>query len=703
MESTLEYMVATAERFTTVRVSLTKGYYNGNSRSFCLRDNTTNTVHTCKIVLQQYDEDKKLQFYQLEVPELDLSHDYEIQNQYGLTCPLRIKGIVNDPKFDEKYAYDGDDLGPTYTKEYTSFKVWAPTSPKVMLEYHLKDETNIVMMKRMDRGVYYCKVMGDLDGADYVYLVKNDGVIFESTDPYAYSGTINSLRSSVIDLNKIKHKDLKLPEFKQKTDAIIYELSVRDFTSSVYSGINHRGQFLGFTEKETMTPSIGSTSGIDYIKGLGITHVQIMPMYDFATVEESKPQMLYNWGYDPNQYNIPEGSFSTNPNDPYARVQECVQMVEAFHEEGIRVNMDVVFNHVYNVNNHAFEKLVPHYYFRNDDFGNISNGTFCSNDINSCSFMVRKYIVDICKRWIELYHIDGYRFDLMGIIDVFTMNKVEEECRKLKSDIMVYGEGWDMPTMLPSQDKAMKSNHASMPNIGFFNDDFRNTVRGPNSNGNSDQAGYFTGNTNKIWDMIRYMRNLDVFTNPDQSINYCECHDNETCADKLAYTSFDNRLFRINRLVMMLGATIFSIGIPFINSGQEFFRTKHGIANSYNAPDDINQIKWQTRDKYEKYIQIFRDFVQLRKDNPGFRYKDKEEIKKNVSVNVDNGLIFYSVRQPQHENEEILIIYNPTYADYGRDMSDYELMYKIDEDTTFEGGYLSLPQVSMVILVKKHK
>ncbi len=703
METSLEFMTATAERFDSITVRMKKKYYNGVSRSFFLRDNTMKQLINCTIMQEQFDKGSNEQIYQIEVPELNLSHDYEVENAYGLTCPLIIKGIVNDPKFDQKFYYGGDDLGPTYTSSATEFKVWAPTSSKVMLEYHLKGETNVVVMKRQDRGVYYCKVEGDLDGADYVYLVKNDGVILEATDPYAYSGTINSKRSSVIDLNKIVHDDVDLPPMKQKTDAIIYEISIRDISSSVYSGIIHGGKFLGLTETGTTTVG-GNTSGLDYIQELGVTHVQIMPMFDFGSVDEIKPQMLYNWGYDPNQYNIPEGSYSLQPDDPYSRVQECVMMVEAFHKAGLRVSMDVVFNHVYSVNNHPFERIVPHYYIRNDDFGNISDGSFCSNDINSGSLMVRKYIIDMCKRWIQLYHVDAYRFDLMGILDVFTMNEIERACHDLDPSFMVYGEGWDLPTMLSDQDKAKISNHAKMPRISFFNDRFRDTIRGQLFNNNSNQQGYMTGNSDKTGDACMLIKNISMFSSPDQSINYVECHDNETAADKLIYSIMDVRETRQRRLVMMMGACIFSIGIPFLHSGQEFYRSKNGLSNTYNAPDDINQIKWQIRDRSEPQIQLIRDMIKIRKDNPGLRYSTNEEVTRYVQVYQEERTIIYEeIMQPDHENEKLIIIYNPSNTTYKKKIeSGLEVLFTLpDTNNKLEDDQITVDSVSMIVLAKK--
>lgn len=705
MENSLIFMHASAERFDSIRVGIKMRYYNGVSRGFYLRDNTMGKLHHCRIEESFYDKGANEQIYQLRVPKLDLSHEYEIENAYGLTCPIDIKGIVNDPEFDQLFVYDKDDLGPTYHPGHTVFKVWAPTSPKVMLEYTLKKETHVVTMKREECGVYSCDVIGDLEGASYVYLVKNNGIILEATDPYAYSCTTNGLRSYVIDLNKIVHDDVKLEPMKQKTDAIIYELSVRDMTSSEYSGVYNRGKFLGLTETGTKT-MYGNTSGLDYISELGVTHVQIMPMFDFGSVDELEPNLLYNWGYDPNQYNIPDGSFITEPNNPYKRVQECIYMIEAFHKKGLRVTMDVVFNHVYSVNNHSFERIVPHYYFRNDDFGKFSDGSFCSNDLNTCSLMVRKYIVDMCKRWMTLYHVDGYRFDLMGIIDIYTMNKIERECRAIDPSVMIYGEGWNLPTMLSDKDKAMNDNHVNMPNISFFNDVFRNTMRGENGSNRNDSGGYMCGNGDRTFEAVKLIRNIDKFTYPTQSINYVECHDNETTADKLVLSMSETREVRAKRLTMLQAVCLLSMGIPFIHSGQEFYRTKRGLHNTYNSPDDINQIKWLVRDRYEERIELFRELIRIRKNNPGFRYSTKNEITRYVSVEqVDRSIIVEKIIQKEHENETIYVIYNPANANYTCELEEgLEILFKMpDTNIQIIGNKVILDEVSMAILVKKNE
>ncbi|MFR1450166.1 MAG: type I pullulanase [Beduini sp.] len=699
MEPYKYIMEAYLDRFNLIKVKVSTQYYQGKIKYFYLKNASTNINLTARIIYKREFENEGYNLYHLMVENVCLGEEYFIVNNYGMSVPVINYGIVNDPMFDRMFLYDGNDLGPNYTPYKTTFKVWAPTASKVKIEYILNNQTYTINMRRLPTsGIFEASIKGDLEGVSYVYLVKHAQHYEQATDPYAYSSTINGMRSVVIDLAKIKQLPKKpLPPLKQKTDAMIYEMSVRDYTIAKNSNVTHRGLFLGLCERGTKT-SLKQPTGLDYLVDLGITHVQLMPIADFATVDEQDPDLLYNWGYDPLQYNVPEGSYSTNPNDPYCRIQECVDMIESFHDKNIRVIMDVVYNHVFDMNTHAFEKLVPHYYFRNDDDGVLSNGSFCGNDLNTASFMVRKYIIDMCKRWQELYQIDGLRFDLMGVIDITTINEVEKICKKTDSNFLVYGEGWNLPTMLPDDYKATMLNHQKMVNISFFNDRFRDSIKGTSK----ADLGYLLGNDAKIFDVMQRMKNTEQFTLPEQSINYVECHDNATIFDHMEMMIIENDEIRQRRQKMYNTIVMLSQGIPFIHSGQEFCRTKLCHSNSYNLPVEINQIDWDYKDTFLNQVEFMKLLIHLRKTNLGFRYSQIKDIEEYIRIgHIDNSVIVYDVKQNDGEFKQLSIIINPTYNKYLHQLDDEELIYySIDENYEINQTVLSVAPVSMYILVK---
>ena len=437
----------------TIIVRLSKNFYNGESSCFRLRNyEGFSEILTIKekITYDDYIE------YKLENKYFDLTKEYLISDEHNMTSPLETAFYVRTKEFNDEYYYDGDDLGPTYTKESVSFKVWTPISSEVLLKINDK----VYPMQRLDKGVWYLSLAGDYELAKYTYLVKINGKWNESIDPYAYSSTPNGLKSVVLDLSKcdidLEKADLK--PLVNPVDAIIYELHIRDFSVASNSNLKNKGKFIAFTEKGIKTEN-GNSTGLDYIKDLGITHLQLLPFYDFGSVDELNQFDYYNWGYDPMQYNVPEGSYASDVNDPYSRVIDCKKMIAAIHKEGIRVVMDVVYNHMFGIDVTAFHKLMPYYYFRYGKNGEISNGSFCGNDIDSLMPMCSKYIVDSIKRWSSFYGVDGYRFDLMGILDIETMNKLYEAAKEINPSTIIYGEGWNMPSLIDDELKAAQFNN----------------------------------------------------------------------------------------------------------------------------------------------------------------------------------------------------------------------------------------------------
>lgn len=661
MEKSAVRMIAQMVALKKIEVVLLRKYYDGNIPRFYLRDLITNDIKEImisnKLVEEQY-----VRYYFDDV-EIDFCHLYQIVDAYGLAETLQYTKLIYDHDFLKENYYHGDDLGNYYHQEYTTFKVWAPTALQMKVSITKDGRTYVHDMKRLKQGIFYVQVKGDFDNCHYVYLVRHHDSFCLAVDPYAYSSSSNSLSSIIIDLNKVDinlNRDCLRP-LEKKTDAIIYEASVRDFTMYENCLSKHKGKFAGICEDGLKTKH-GNSAGLDYLVELGITHIQLMPIYDFATVDENNPELLYNWGYDPAQYNVPEGSFCSDPNDGYSRVVECKKMIAKLHEKGIRVVMDVVYNHMYDVNASAFERLVPGYYFRKNADGTLSNGSWCGDDLDTCEYMVRKYILDMSKRWQLFYGVDGFRFDLMGIIDITTINQVNELCSNFDKSFMIYGEGWNMPTNLPDEKKAMQDNHAKMLNISFFNDEYREVIKGGSGDFVLVNKGFITGNLYETERAKNIITGLNRYSQPDQSINYVECHDNATVFDKLYISNVEEGLDGIlNRQKNLTIMTLLSQGIPFIHAGQEFYRTKGGIHNSYNAPDNINCLNWDFRDIYKEDINDIKKIIRLRKDNECFRYALKEDIEKNILVeNIDYKMLKYTLKQEHGEYKEFVIYINPS-------------------------------------------
>ncbi len=650
---------------------LSKEFYNGRSDAFYVRDKN-GALNKCSIFSYEQSGNDYFKYTLGCDPNLIMGETYDVLEEHGLTVNLQYSLITKTLKFDEEFYYDGDDLGVKCSLDSCDFAIWAPTANRIVVEIFKEDGPQVLELKRGDKGVFRRHVNYNGHGLSYLYHIYVNGLWNTAIDPMGLGSTVNNQRSVIIDFKQLKPiESFKLSPLKQVTDAVLYELSVRDFTMQVESNVLNRGKYLGLTEENTKTLA-GATTGLAHIKELGITHVQIMPMYDFATVDEHNVSLFYNWGYDPVQYNVPEGSYSTNPDNPFSRIEEARKMVETFHKNDIRVIMDVVYNHVYDMEASSFEKVVPYYFFRRSNTGALSNGSFCGNDFDSNRLMARKYILDSVKLWMSEYDVDGFRFDLMGVLDIETMNQVEKLCRSIKSDSMIYGEGWNMPTSLPENIKANRYNQNLMPNIGHFNDFFREHVKGKTSHEEVNVKGYCAGDTNYIEAMKACMIGTSVnnyvrlFDQPTQSINYIECHDNHTVWDKLKESNKeDNREVRIKRQKLMMGALLLAQGIPFIHSGQEFCRTKNGYHNTYRSPDTINQIDWTRKDRYVDMFKYTKDMIKLRKMFPILRLTQSDLIESHVSFREFDGMLILNYKcQKSTPYSEIWIYINPTNQIY---------------------------------------
>lgn len=547
----------------------------------------------------------------------------------------------------DKYAYDGDDLGAVYSEKSTTFKVWAPQAKDVKVDLYdegdasAKDKSFKTTAMKLDKktGVWSATISGDLSGKYYTYSVTNGKETKTTGDIYARSCGVNGKRSMVVNPEKASPEGWENDGHvfvAHQTDASVWEISVADFSSSESSGVSekHRGKFLAFTESGTTVDGVqgASSTCVDYLKKLGVKYVQIMPMYDFGSVDESKDIMeQYNWGYDPVNYNCPEGSYSTNPKDGYSRVRECKQMIQALHNAGIGVIMDVVYNHTYSTES-WFQYTVPNYYYRMNDDGSFSNGSGCSNDTASEHAMFRKYMIDSVTYWASEYHIDGFRFDLMGLHDVKTMNEIRKALDNLYADgsgekIIMYGEAWDMATnaaagtVMANQKNMDKLNSR----IGAFNDTIRDGIKGSVFGGGKGfvQAGKNRSSIKKGFTGQSAVAGWAKA--PTQCVTYASCHDNLALYDTLVDSVLNNGEYRARHeeLVAMnkLSAAIVmtSQGIPFFLGGEEFARSKDGDENSYSSPRTENMLDWKNVDLFSDLTEYYRGLLKIRDSFAAFK------------------------------------------------------------------------------------
>ena len=571
-------------------------------------------------------------------------------------------------------VYDGNDLGLNYTPKSSLFKLWAPTASSVeIINYKDGDggkEINRSEMKKEPNGVWSALAKTDMKGTFYAFRVKiNGNWSDEVPDPYAKAVGVNGKRAMVVDLAQTNpegwEKD-KSPVFNQKTDAIIYELHVRDASIAANSGIEQKGKFLGLTEKGTKNAD-GLSTGLDHLKELGITHVHLLPSYDYNSVDESvtdKPQ--YNWGYDPLNYNVPEGSYSTNANNGAVRIKEFKQLVKTFHDNGLRVIMDVVYNHTALTEKSNFNQLVPGYYYRQDEKGKFSDATACGNETASERAMMRKFILESVMYWVKEYHVDGFRFDLMGVHDIETMNLLSKELHKIRPDILLYGEGWTAgKSPLPDEQRALKANAAKLDRIAVFSDDIRDGIKG--SVFEHTDKGFASGKpgmeeTIKFgivasvqhpqvdYTKVNYSK-AAYSKEPFQTITYAECHDNHVLWDKLNLSAAPNAMQDANPVDMKemnklaLSIVLTSQGISFLHAGTEFLRSKQGVENSYKSPDEINAIDWSLKSQNKDVFDFVKGLAELRKKHPAFRMPSAEQIRKNLVFfeNQQSGIVGYEL------------------------------------------------------------
>lgn len=570
----------------------------------------------------------------------------------------RIKNLTYEEVEDEK-------LGAIYSKDKTTFRVFSPTSDTLDLlisDDYMKVRKDKYQMLKNEIGIYEITLEGDYRGFYYNYLVDNK---YEVTDPYSFTASINSLSSVVVDMEETdppSFREEKLPQNLEE-DAIIYEMSVKNYTADRSSGIKNKGKFLGLTEEGSSFE--GVSTGIDNIKELGVSHVQLLPVYDFISVDEDDSCFFdddnYNWGYDPELYFAPEGSYATDPYDPMSRIVDAKKMIQTFHRNNISVVMDVVYNHTFKSYDSNLNTLARGYYHRMNEDGSFSNGSGVGNEVKSENAFTRKLIIDSLCHWVREYKVDGFRFDLMALIDLDTIKIALKKLKKINPNIIIYGEPWmAFYSPLPLDKQILKGAQRSN-SFGVFNDDFRDAIKG---DVNGYEKGYIQGmfsNKTKIETgiagSIRFDdRRIGFADDANETINYFNCHDNLIIYDKLAISLNDTREID-SYIKLALGLIFLSFGKPFIYEGNEFNHSKNNDANSYRSPLSINSIKWEDKLNNMDIFNYTKDLIKLRKSIKVFSKTKACDIKKSLTFmeDIDESLVVYQIKS---NNENYLVAIN---------------------------------------------
>ena len=651
-------------------------------------------------------------------------------------------------EFNEKYNYDGE-LGVIYSKNSSEFKLWAPLAEQVELVLYGKDynalESNktIIKMNRENRGVWRVKINEDLSGEYYNYLVRNNGKTYESVDPYAKAVSINGEKSMVIDMESTNPKGWsndKKPILNDVTDSIIYEAHIRDLTKDEASGVitELRGKYIGAVLENSKIKGTSITTGLDHLKELGITHIHLLPVFDYGSIDEryDSPDN-YNWGYDPQNYNVPEGSYSTNPYEGAVRISEFKEMVYRFHQAGIRVVMDMVYNHTYNLES-PLNLTVPGYYYRKDKYGCYSNGSGCGNETASERYMFRKYMIDSVLYWAKEYHIDGFRFDLMGLHDLETMRIIRNELNKVDKSIIMYGEGWTCyDTPLNINESAVKNNICKFDDlqIAAFSDDARDSIKGSvflkeslgfvNGGDNYEESIKYTicaSTKHDEIDLSKVVYSKSFWANePYQTITYDSAHDNNTLFDKLRMSCKDENeeeLLKMNKLAAAIVLT--SQGISFLHEGEEFARVKENlqgeiIENSYNSSDYTNELKWLRKQRYIDLFNYYKGLIKLRKEYKAFRMNSNKEIQNNISFMAkgnefkDEHMVGYFINIEDYNDSysKIAVIFNANKYNVEVDLNEGEWNVLVDGEKAdsevqykIEDSIVNVSARSACILIK---
>jgi pullulanase len=630
-------------------------------------------------------------------------------------------------------TYTGNDLGMRYSPKNTVIKVWSPVAKKITLRIYTTGEGGYPI--RIDKfsfeknGVWKIDLRGDYHGMYYTIQVFDGQWLDEIPDMYAKAVGVNGKRALVADMHTLSPKDWEKdqgPHINSITDCIIYETHVRDFSIAADSGMKYKGKFLAFTERGSQN-AYGQPTGLDHLKELGMTHVHLLPVNDYQTVDEKNPDKQYNWGYDPLHFHALEGSYATNPYDGRIRIKEFKALVQSLHEAGIGVILDMVLNHTYFTRISVFNQTVPGYFYRQTPNGDFSNASGCGNELASEREMVRKYIVDSVRFWLEEYHIDGIRFDLMGTLDIETMGHIRKACNQIRPGILLYGEGWTAgQSPLDDHLRATKFNVKKLDNIAVFNDDLRNALKGTGAQ--QTGKGFLHGKTMSeeiikfgvagsiqhpgiCFDYIEGLKNAWA-AHPSQCINYVSCHDNYTLYDQLCLSLPDIAEESLKKTVKLAGAIILTAqGIPFLHSGQEFMRTKQEHPNSYNAPDSVNRIEWNRKHQFADVFTYYQNLIKIRKTHPAFRMSDANMVRKNLQfcTNYQPGIVCFVLNGKAMLDswEEIFVVFNTNHQPVKVFVPKGKWQICVQEDIFNDEGInefleetINVAPISMLILAK---
>ena len=605
--------------------------------------------------------------------------------------------------------YDKPDLGVFLRGQEVAVRIWAPTAREVLLLVYRKSSggkpIRIDTMQKGEQGTWFLALSGAYSGLYYTLKVNDGRWLNETPGVDVRACGQNGLRGLFFDPGETNPEGWENDQpinVRNPTDAIIYEVHVRDFSIDPNSGMKHKGKFLAFTEGDTRSAE-GLSTGLAHLKELGITHVHLLPVADYYSVDERYPDRNYNWGYDPLNYNTPEGSYATDP-ETISRIQELKRLVLALHREGIGVILDVVYNHTGHTENSWFNQTVPGYYYRQKEDGSFSNASGCGNELASERAMVRKYIIDSLCYWAEEFHVDGFRFDLMGVLDNETMLQVRRKLKRLNSSILLYGEGWTADkSPLNEKLRAVKYNISDLKGIACFNDDLRDALKGSHANGK--ERGFVSGRilheeAVKFGIVAACYHPQVVYSyvesssfpwahDPGQCVNYVSCHDNFTLFDqlKMSCAADDDRMLR--RMQKLAGAIILcSQGIAFLHAGVEFCRTKKGIENSYNSPDEINRLEWKRKKDYEDVFSYYCLLIHLRRQIPAFRFPYSGDICNHLHFSpvYKMGMISYLIRdfENSYHWDRLFIIFNASRKIQEVEFPESAKWFKVVEEDCFQ-------------------
>ncbi len=686
------------EAFHEISVLVPYTYNDGQIEQFFAKGNNE-TIHL--EIVNKRNFDTYIKYILRFSGFIFLNKHYEIIDNHGESCELYSGEIVRSDLFDELYYYDGDDLGVTYTKAKTTFKLWSPVAKAVNVILFDDDKERTIPLNYTVQGVWEVRVEEDLEKKGYLFEAYVNGKSSRFNDPYAIASNANGKLNYIVDPNKFDPMQYTNPfDSIYANDAIIYEASIRDFSKDESIKATHPGTFNAFTEPN-LKNTHGDSAGFDYLKDLGITHVQLLPIFDFEGVDEENPDKYYNWGYNPSQYNVVEGSFSVEPNDPYRRINELRGMIDCLHKNGLSVIMDVVYNHIYNIKTFPFDKIIPGYAYRVDQNGVLTNSSGCDSDLATERKMIRKLIIDSVLYWVKTFKIDGFRFDLMGLIDLTTMHIIRQKLEAHDEHILLYGEGWKMSTLLKSDRLTHMYNDKVLFNIGFFNDETREHIKGETFKMAS--KGYALGETvnrstlKKIIQAKTHLKGGIGY--PSQSINYVECHDNHTFYDKASVALKDkDETTRLKSQRLGLEMILLMQGVPFIHMGQEFARSKNLEGNSYKSPDSINMIKWDNVTTYQSLVEALKSLIKIRKSQPLLRLKTAFEIDTHTHVRIkDSGTVLYELKDSK--THLIVIFKNSEKEEHFTFESGFDIIYQSDANQEEKGlKSLTLNTVSTTVL-----